>query len=70
MIKYDRLPKSIKLSAYSDENLHIVAIVDYKSGRVMFEGYIDDEYVPYSRTQSIIRTAACINDVLAARQGK
>ena len=70
MIKYDRLPKSIKLSAYRDGNLHIDAIVDYKSGRVMFEGYIDDEYVPYSRTQSIIGTAACINDVLAARQGK
>lgn len=64
MIKYEQLPKSIKLSAYRDENLHIVAIVNYKSGRTVFEGYIDDKYVPFSRTGSIITTAACINDAL------
>lgn len=63
-IKLEQISKTIKQTVYKDGNVSIEMTVDTMNGKVLFSGYINGEYVPFSRDDHIFSTVRVLNNQL------
>lgn len=61
VIKFDDLPEKYVKTVFDNGVASIDMTVFTSMGKVVFEGYIRGEYVPYSRDENILLTARRIN---------
>lgn len=64
VIKFDDIPKKYVETVFDNGVASIDMTVFTNMGKVVFEGYIRGEYVPYSRDENILLTARRVNRAL------
>lgn len=64
VIKFDDLPEKYVKTVFDNGVASIDMTVFTNLGKAVFEGYINGEYVPYSRDENILLTARRINRAL------
>ena len=66
-IDMTKLPTKIQQPIYFKNNCEIRMIVYTNDGEVIFEAYINGEYVPFSRDNLLFSTVKVLNNELSMR---
>lgn len=59
------IPERIASTIYERGNVSIDMTVDTRDGVVLFEGYINGEYIPFSRDRHVFSTVRVVNNQLS-----